>query len=50
MTASGPRSIYQHQARGSDTVITRAIDAHANAELRGDDGEGGSAGDLAPVG
>jgi len=42
--------IYQHQARGADTVITRAIDAHADAELRRDDGDGGPAGDLAPVG
>jgi hypothetical protein len=25
--------IYQHQARGADTVITRAIDAHAGAAM-----------------
>jgi hypothetical protein len=32
-------------------VITRAIDAHAGAELRRDDGrDGGAAGGLAPVG
>jgi len=24
--------IYQHHARGADTVITRAIDAHADSE------------------
>jgi integrase len=42
--------IYQHQARGADTAITRAIDAHADAELRRDDGDGGSADGLAPVG
>ena len=43
--------IYQHQAGGADTVITRAIDAHAGAELRRDDGsDGGAAGGLAPVG
>jgi len=24
--------IYQHQARGADTAITNAIDAHAQAE------------------
>jgi integrase len=32
--------IYQHQARGADAVITKAIDAHADSELRqagGDD-------------
>ena len=40
--------IYQHQARGADTVITKAIDAHAGAELRRDNG--GAAGGLAPVG
>jgi integrase len=28
--------IYQHQARGADAVITQAIDAHADAELRQD--------------
>ena len=42
--------IYQHQARGADTVITRAIDAHADSELRRDDDDGDSAGGLAPVG
>ena len=43
--------IYHHQARGADTVITRAIDAHAGAELRRDDGsDGGAAGGLAPIG
>jgi hypothetical protein len=41
--------IYQHRAQGADTVITSAIDAHADAELRRDDGDGGSAG-LTPVG
>jgi hypothetical protein len=39
--------IYQHQARGADTVITRATDAHADAELRRD---GGSARGLVPPG
>jgi integrase len=39
--------IYQHQARGADSVITRAIDVHADAELRRD---GGSPGDLGPPG
>jgi hypothetical protein len=41
LPASGP---------GADTAITRAIDAHADAELRRDDGDGGSADGLAPVG
>lgn len=39
--------IYQHQARGADTSITRAIEAHAAANLRRDD-DGGSAGAPAP--
>ena len=38
--------IYQHQARGADAVITKAIDAHADSELRRDKGSDG----LAPVG
>jgi hypothetical protein len=42
--------IYQHQARGADRVITRAIDAHADAELGRDGGDGASAGGQAPPG
>jgi hypothetical protein len=42
--------IYQHQARGTDTAITRAINAHPDAELyRDDDGDSGSADGPAPV-
>jgi integrase len=46
--------IYQHEARGADRVITDAIDAHVQAERdnakRGDDGDDGQAGALAPAG
>jgi integrase len=42
--------IYQHQARGADAVITSAIDAHADAELRRDDQQDGQGDGLAPVG
>ena len=42
---------WRHVEEGrADTVITRAIDAHADSELRRDDGDGSSAGGLAPVG
>ena len=34
--------IYQHRARGADAVITQAIDAHADAELRQDGAGPGS--------
>jgi len=43
--------IYQHEAQGADQVITRAIDAHIEAEQRDDgDDDDGAAGALAPVG
>ncbi len=43
--------IYQHQAKGADTAITRAIDAHADAELRREDeDDSGPAGGLVPFG
>lgn len=41
--------IYQHQARGADAVITQAIDAHADAELRLDDEGDGQPWPVAPV-
>ena len=44
------RSFTSIRARGADTMITRAIDAHADAELHRDDGDSGSAGGLVPVG
>jgi len=40
--------IYQHQARGADQAITRAIHTHVQAEQASDDD--GTAGVLAPVG
>jgi hypothetical protein len=48
--ARAARRLDQHQARGADTGITRAIDAHADAELRREDSDGGAADGLAPVG
>ena len=42
--------IYQHQARGADAVITNAIDAHADSELRRDGNDDGHADAIAPVG
>ena len=42
--------IYQHEARGADQAITRAIDTHVQAEQTNDDDDDGSAGILAPVG
>ena len=42
--------IYQHQARGADAVITQAIDAHADAELRLDDEGDGEPWPVVPVG
>jgi integrase len=42
--------IYQHEARGADKAITSAIDQHVQAEQRGDEGDDGQAGGLAPVG
>jgi hypothetical protein len=39
--------IYQHEARGADRLITNAIDAHVQGELR-KDGEDGAA--LVPAG
>jgi integrase len=42
--------IYQHEARGADQAITRAIDTHVQAEQANDDDDDGSAGVLAPVG
>jgi hypothetical protein len=42
--------IYQHEARGADTTITSAIDAHIVAEQGKDDDDDGSAGALIPLG
>ncbi|HUK68485.1 MAG TPA: site-specific integrase [Streptosporangiaceae bacterium] len=42
--------IYQHEARGPDQSITRAIDSHVQAEQANDDDDDGEAGTLAPVG
>jgi integrase len=43
--------IYQHEARGADQAITRAIDTHVQAEqANDDDDDDGTAGVLAPVG
>ena len=43
--------IYQHEARGADTTITNAIDAHIQAEQAGDeDGDHGRAVTLARIG
>jgi hypothetical protein len=48
----GPISVrslpHQHEARGADQAITRAIDTHVQAEQATD--EDGQAGALAPVG
>jgi hypothetical protein len=42
---------YQHEARGTDQLITNAIDAHVQGEQGKDDGdEDGAAGILVPVG
>ena len=42
--------IYQHQARGADTAITNAIDAHIDAEQSTDQNGGdGPAGVLVPA-
>jgi hypothetical protein len=42
--------IYQHEARGADQAITRAIDTHVQAEqANDDDDDDGSAGVLAPA-
>jgi len=42
--------IYQHEARGADKKITNAIDAHVQAEHRGEDDGDGLAGVLLPAG
>jgi integrase len=43
--------IYQHEARGADTAITNAIDAHVDAERsRRADDDGGESGTLIPAG
>jgi hypothetical protein len=42
--------IYQHRARGADAVITKAIDAHADSELRRDDNVDGQADVIEPTG
>ena len=43
--------IYQHHARGADSAITNAIDAHIDAEQSMDeDGDAGPAGGLVPAG
>jgi integrase len=43
--------IYQHEARGADQVITKAIDSQLPAGLRGDqDDDDGQSGSLVPAG
>jgi hypothetical protein len=43
--------IYQHEAQGADQAITKALDAHIEAEQRDDgDDDDGAAAVLAPVG
>ncbi len=42
--------IYQHEARGADTTITNAIDAHVDAERSRHDDDGGQPGALDPAG
>jgi hypothetical protein len=43
--------IYQHEAQGADQAITKAIDAHIEAQHREDgDDDGGTAGGLVPAG
>jgi integrase len=42
--------IYQHEARGADQSITRAIDSHVQAEQANDEDDDGQAGVLTPVG
>jgi hypothetical protein len=42
--------IYQHEARGADTAITSAIDAHIVAEQVNDGDDDGLAGEPVPVG
>ncbi len=42
--------IYQHEARGANQAITRAIDTHVQAEQRYEEDDDGQAGVLAPVG
>jgi integrase len=42
--------IYQHQARGADAVITKAIDAHADSELRRAGDDDGQADAIEPTG
>jgi hypothetical protein len=39
--------IYQHETRGADQAITRAIDTHVQAEQANDDDDDGTAGVLA---
>jgi integrase len=42
--------IYQHQARGADAVITKAINAHADSELRQAGDDDGQADAIEPTG
>jgi hypothetical protein len=43
--------IYQHEARGADTAITNAIDAHVGTQRARDDGnDDGLPGALIPAG
>ena len=49
-TTASAAMIYQHEARGADQAITRAIDTHVQVEQANDDDDDGSAGVLAPVG
>ena len=43
--------IYQHEARGADSTITNAINAHIEADQDDDqDDDDGRPGDLVPVG
>jgi hypothetical protein len=43
--------IYQHEAQGADQAITKAIDAHIEAQQHDDgDDDDGTAGALVPAG
>ena len=43
--------IYQHAARGADEAITKAMDAHVEADQADDeDGDDGAGGVLVPAG
>ncbi len=41
--------IYQHEARGADAAITRAIDAHVESEQGKQNDDAGTPGTTAPM-